>query len=109
MDETTSRSRSPNLHTQLKDKGLTVIGVDEDDDPMTAARYVADNHYSWLQLFDNKLATFKDWGAGGIPRFVLIAKDGKVVYEGYGDDEEEQARLKAALQTLDSNFTLAKD
>ena len=84
------------LNDNFKTKGLEVVSVSKDDDPIDAARFVAKHKYSWTQVADPKSDSDNEWGYSPIPRFVLIGKSGKVLFEGVDDDVLE-AKIRAAI------------
>ncbi len=94
------------LHSEFKDK-LEVVSISKDDDPQDAARFVAKHDYSWVQLADPQWESDKRWGSSGIPRMLLIDKDGKVLYESNGFDDVEEANIRSALHTMDPTFPVA--
>jgi cytochrome c biogenesis protein CcmG/thiol:disulfide interchange protein DsbE len=89
-----------NLYDEFKGKGLALVSVSEDDDAADAARFIAKYKYSWLQIADPNKETEADWGDSGIPRLVLIGKDGKVLIESEGFDDKEEAKIRTALQNM---------
>jgi cytochrome c biogenesis protein CcmG/thiol:disulfide interchange protein DsbE len=92
------------LYDEFKGKGLALVSVSKDDDPADAARFVAKYKYSWLNVADPKWESDGDWGESGIPRLVLIGKDGKVLFESEGFDEAQEAKIRATLHHMDPTF-----
>jgi hypothetical protein len=78
--------------------------VSKDDDPAEAARFIARYKYSWLNVADPKWESDGDWGESGIPRLVLIGKDGNVLFESDGFDETQETKIRAALHNMDPTF-----
>lgn len=99
-----SMPRIAKLNEEFQPKGLVVIGVNTYDDPEIAARYIRKNNYSWMQLADPNGDAGRYWGESGIPRAVLIGKDGKVLFDSDGWDEHEEAKLRVALHKMDASF-----
>jgi thiol-disulfide isomerase/thioredoxin len=89
------------LYEELKDKGLVFVSVSRDEDPAYAARFTAKHKYSWTNLADPTWQSDRKWGGAVIPRFVLIAKDGKVVFESEGYDDAQEARIRSAVYKMD--------
>jgi peroxiredoxin len=74
------------LYDRFKDKGLTVVCVDTNEPTETARKYFEEQKYSFINLMDSGGDASRKYGAGGIPRLVLIDKDGIVRYfhRGWG-------------------------
>lgn len=93
------------IYEQFHAKGLEVVGVNIGDDPQIATRFVRKNNLSWTHLEDPDVVTEQHWGESGIPRLVLIGKDGKVLFDSDGWDENEEKRLRSALCAIDPSFS----
>jgi len=91
------------LYTEYKDK-LAIVSVSKDDDPEDAVRFVTRHNYSWVHLSDPRWESDRKWGSSGIPRMLLIGKDGKVLFESDGFDEVEEVKIRAALHNMDPSF-----
>ena len=92
------------LYDEFKEKGLALVSVSKDDDSADAARFIAKRKYSWLNVADPKSESDGDWGESGIPRLVLIGKDGKVLFESEGFDDAQEVKIRAALHNMDPTF-----
>jgi thiol-disulfide isomerase/thioredoxin len=86
------------LSEKYKDQAVSVFGVDtfEGGAPAKAAekarKYMDSKKYTYGLLFaGDKLA--KTYGISGIPTFVLIDKDGKIIHIGVGFDEDGEDKL----------------
>ncbi|MDR3691916.1 MAG: redoxin family protein [Fimbriimonas sp.] len=93
------------LHAKFGSRGLVVIGAEtlENGAPAGAKAYAAEHHYTYTFTTDNDPLTTK-LGIGAIPAFVLIGKNGKVVYTetGVPDDlgklyKEFESKIKPQL------------
>ncbi|HMN41569.1 MAG TPA: redoxin family protein [Phycisphaerales bacterium] len=87
------------LHEKFKDKGVAVYGVDtfEHGSGEKARKYMADKKYTYGLLYSgDELA--KAYGISGIPTFVLIGKDGKILHLGVGFDEGMDENLSAIIE-----------
>ncbi len=85
-----------NLHDQFKDKGLVVIGVNYSEPAETAKKYFSEGKYTIGNLLDPTSETYEKYGGGGIPKVVLIDKDGIVRYfqQGYNSRQDFLAEVK---------------
>ncbi len=63
-----------------------VISVNEDDDQGVWQQFVAQNGMNWTQRFDAGHQMMRQYGAGALPTYILIGKDGNVVRQYVGED-----------------------
>jgi thiol-disulfide isomerase/thioredoxin len=63
-----------------------VISVNEDDDQGAWQQFIAQNGMSWTQHFDAGHQMMRQYGAGALPTYILIGKDGNVVQQYVGED-----------------------
>ncbi len=63
-----------------------VISVNEDDDQGAWQQFVAENGMNWTQRFDAGHQMMRQYGAGALPTYILIGKDGNVVQQYVGED-----------------------
>lgn len=62
---------------------LQIIGVDEDNQPSDAIRYLKEKGYDWPNFHLNAAAQ-KQLSAGGIPLLILVDANGTVVFHSLG-------------------------
>jgi thiol-disulfide isomerase/thioredoxin len=93
------------IYEEFHSKGLEVVGVNIGDDPEVVTRFVRKNNLSSTHLEDPDIVTEQHWGQAGIPRLVLIGKDGKVLFDSDGWDENEEKKLRSALHAIDPSFS----
>jgi peroxiredoxin len=91
------------LYEEFKDQGLVVVCIDFSEPAETARKYFADEKLPFTNLLDPNKETFKKYGAGGIPKVVLIDGDGMVRYFQQGrrsnqDFHAEVTKLGLAAQ-----------
>jgi peroxiredoxin len=88
------------LYDQFKDKGLMVVGIDTDEPAETARKYFEDQHYSFVNLLGSGHDMVKKYGAEGIPRVMLIDKDGVVryVHRGWGPGMDLSPEIKKLVE-----------
>ncbi len=87
------------LHEKYKDQKVSVFGVDTweragsvEKSTAKAAKYMAEKKYTY-GLLANGDDLAKQYGMSGIPTFVLIGPDGKIIYLGVGFDEKQDETL----------------
>ena len=89
------------IYADVKDKGLTVVTVDQDDTPESATGYLARHHDAWANFHDAQGAIRKTFKGEGIPLVVLIDAQGKIAYYDFAGDE---AALRKAIAALGPEF-----
>lgn len=110
---TTCKAASPvmqKLHEQYGDKGLAVIAVNtfESSDPNAdkntkiLASAEASKNYAEEHKYTYLFATFGDptaerWSIGGVPMFVLIGKDGKILMAESNAKPETLKKIEEAV------------
>lgn len=78
------RAENPNLialYNRWKDKGLEIVSVSIDKvaDKQKWLDAIQEDKLTWLQAWDEKGTSNKDYGITAIPRTFLIDEDGKIV------------------------------
>jgi thiol-disulfide isomerase/thioredoxin len=89
------------LYKEAAPKGLVIILIDEDDDPTKAAEFQVQQGTTWLNFHDDgKIA--HSFPGRGIPLFVLINAEGKIVFSKAGFNEFD---LRSAIASLSSDLS----
>jgi len=93
------------LYSEMADKGLVLLSIDEGEDVETVTKFLAKRKHSWpnYHLTEEIADAFP---AHGIPYFVLVDASGKVVYSKEGVDD---AGLRAAVARLGPEFVGASE
>ena len=85
------------IHKTYAPKGLKVIGIDVNDDPVKHKTVTEDLGITYNQLIDNIDNSACDiYGINGIPHIILIAADGTILARDLRGDAIEEA-VKEAL------------
>jgi thiol-disulfide isomerase/thioredoxin len=86
------------FQSAFSDKGLVALAVNAGEEAEVVQGYLAHNPNKLSNLVDprNKIANLYD--VDSFPSFVLISRDGKVVYSSSGFSAESEAQLRAALK-----------
>jgi cytochrome c biogenesis protein CcmG, thiol:disulfide interchange protein DsbE len=87
------------LHKDFKDKGLVVLGVNNEDAEI-AREYVKKKGYTFTTLVDEEREVTRKYGVSGIPQVYIIDREGKIKWgqRGYGSGME--ARLRNAVESV---------
>jgi hypothetical protein len=73
--------------------------VDEDEEAQMAKDFLAKKNYTWANFHDDGEIMY-EVGSSGIPRTLLIDKQGKVIYDGDG----EESGLRAGIAKLGPEY-----
>jgi outer membrane lipoprotein-sorting protein/peroxiredoxin len=86
------------LFSELKDKGLDLIAVNNGDSKDTINKYVAENKFTFkIGMPPQGYGIFNDYGVQAYPTNYVVDSKGKVVFRCVGFDEEG---IKKALADL---------
>jgi thiol-disulfide isomerase/thioredoxin len=91
------------LHTTYSSKGLVVIGfnTDDADSKGITAKYAKEHKYTY-KFAPNAMNLAQSWNVSGIPRFILVGRDGKVAWDNVGynpaDEKVFMSKIEAALK-----------
>jgi thiol-disulfide isomerase/thioredoxin len=86
------------LYQELKDQGLVVYAIDQQEDKKDVQDYVTEAKLKLPFLLDTENKAGDQYGADSLPTTVVIGKDGivKKVFIGYGPTEPDE--LKKAVE-----------
>jgi thiol-disulfide isomerase/thioredoxin len=91
------------LHNKYASKGLVVIGANLEgldtaaEDKKAAAKYQKEHKYSFMFTYDNNKLS-EDLGISGIPRVLIVGRNGKVAHDMTGYSESAEKTLSAAIE-----------
>lgn len=85
------------LYNDMKEKGLQVFAIDEQEDKKDVQAFVTESKLTVPVLLDSDGKAGGQYGVTGIPQTVVIGKDGKVkkVIIGFGGEATSQELKKA--------------
>lgn len=90
------------LYARYKDQGFVVLGINQDDSPEDAGRFLARIPVSFPLVADPGHRLAGDFEVKGMPSAVLIDRQGVVrhVHRGFrsGDEQEIAARIEKLLE-----------
>ena len=90
------------LQKEFKDSGLVVVLIDPYESADVAKKYFDEHKYPFVNLVDAKQTVFDKYGDNGVPKTVLIDKDGIVRFYQHGGRSNQDFRgpvLKLGLQS----------
>jgi thiol-disulfide isomerase/thioredoxin len=89
------------LYRELKEQGLVLVSVNDDETPETAARFRNERGYDWPDLFDGKSHSIREaFKVRAIPTLVVIDKNWRIVEYQVGAGQETEKALRVALSGL---------
>jgi thiol-disulfide isomerase/thioredoxin len=89
------------LHRETKDQGVVLLGVNNDETPEKALKWVKEQGYDWPSLYDGKQKDARGkYKVDGIPTLVLIDKQGIIAEYQVGSGEIVDAAVRSALKKL---------
>jgi TonB family protein len=87
------------LHTDLKDRGLIVLGVNNEDAEVARA-FVKRKGYTFTTLVDEGREVTMKYGVSGIPQVFIIDRDGKVKWHTLGYGPGKEFELRSAVEKV---------
>lgn len=76
------------LEAAYRGDDFELISFSEDEDENDWHSFTAENGMNWTQHLDVNHQMMRQYGATGLPTYVLIGRDGKVLQQYVGDDPE---------------------
>lgn len=79
------RSKIPVIskeYSQYQSQGIEFLLIDTGESKIKIASFIAKEHLTFDVLLDSRMKASEDYGVMGVPTFILISKEGFVVYEG---------------------------
>jgi thiol-disulfide isomerase/thioredoxin len=86
------------LYPKLAAEGVTVLTVDEDNEPETAANFLREHHSDWTNVHDEDGDMGSAFPGNGIPEFVVIDRHGMIVGSKSGFDESWLKKMVAQAE-----------
>jgi len=90
------------LHQRYNSLGFTLLGVNVEDNPEGATKYLQDTPVTFPILFDPKNEVSKRYDVIAMPSTVLVGRDGtmRFIHHGYkpGYEGEYQTQIRALLR-----------
>jgi thiol-disulfide isomerase/thioredoxin len=81
------------LDEKYRARGLTVLAINEDDDPEAMRRFLKDRPVSFSVFFDKDHELVQKTGVDAMPTSILVGRDGRVLHiqVGFQGDKTVQA------------------
>lgn len=88
------------IYEEGKNKGLVFLTIDQDEEAGTASAFLSKNGYTWPNFHDDGDANVI-LRSSGIPRTILVDREGKVVFDEMSSNESE---LRSAIAKLGPQY-----
>ncbi len=76
---------------------VVIISIDEGDSREHWERFVEKNGMSWSQIYDGDRSLFRAFGVDGYPRYFILSKDGIILEEFKGWNQNGEATISDAI------------
>ena len=86
------------LHREYADRGVQVLGLNEDEDASGVAEFVARMGVTYPILLVGDSGVDAHYGVSALPSFLLIDKKGRVAQGWMGFDPSYEARWRRSLE-----------
>jgi peroxiredoxin/outer membrane lipoprotein-sorting protein len=97
--------RMAKLYRQIKDQGVVLLGVNDDEIPDEALKFTREHGYDWPSLYDGKQKEArKNYKVHAIPALVLIDSQGIVADYQLGAGDPADSSIRSALKKLGINL-----
>jgi thiol-disulfide isomerase/thioredoxin len=86
------------LKSKYSSKQFMIIGINTDAQIQEMRKTIINKNINWNQIFDSNHDIFNKFAIGPIPTFILVDREGKIVFRGVGSDD--QFKLSKMLDSL---------
>jgi cytochrome c biogenesis protein CcmG, thiol:disulfide interchange protein DsbE len=97
IDEMPSLSQ---LHQQMNDQGVVVLGISVDEDPIAYQNFVTNHGVSFLTARDPAAKISADYGTFRYPETYIITADGKVAQKVVGQANWTDPQMIGYIKSL---------
>jgi len=85
------------LASKIDPQKVAIVSVDEYDPKATWERYIQEHGMNWVQVYDGDLSVRNAFGIDGFPRYYILGKDGVILQEFKGWNQNGEATIKKAI------------
>ena len=89
-----------NFAEQMRDQGVTVIGISVDQDRMAVQKFVERFHISYLIALDSDQGVANRYGTSKFPETYILDRDGRVAEKLIGAIDWQDPRIVSFVQEL---------
>jgi thiol-disulfide isomerase/thioredoxin len=76
---------------------VAIVSIDEGDSKENWERFVEKNGMNWFQVYDGDRSLFRAFGVDGYPRYFILSKDGIILEEFKGWNQNGEATISDAI------------
>lgn len=89
------------LNREIRDQGVVLVGINDDETPEEAKAYLTKGGYDWMQLYDGKQKEARSkFKVTAIPTLILIGRDGVITEIQIGSGDAVESSIRSALKKL---------
>ena len=88
------------IHREYKDRGLTVVGIDMQENRDKVARWVKDKNLSVTVALDRSGSVTRAYEVTATPTVYVLGRDGKMIAKAVGTRDWTGPRGRAFLEAL---------
>jgi len=85
------------LASKIDPAKVAIVSVDEGDSKEKWQSFIRDNGMTWTQIYDGDLALHHAFRVDGYPRYYLLSKDGIILNEFKGWNQDGEATIRDAI------------
>lgn len=77
---------------------VAIVSIDEGDSPKQWEQFIDDNGMTWAQVYDQDRSLYRAFGVDGFPRYFVLSKDGIILNEFKGWQQNETDEIAVTLE-----------
>ncbi|HEY6273823.1 MAG TPA: redoxin domain-containing protein [Terriglobales bacterium] len=85
------------LASKIDPAKVAIVSIDEGDSKEKWQSFIRDNGMNWTQVYDGDLALHHAFRVDGYPRYYLLSKDGMILAEFKGWNQDGEATISKAI------------
>jgi len=85
------------LAASVDPEKAAIISIDEDDPKQQWEQFVQRNRMNWSQVYDGDRSMRRAFAVDGFPRYFVLSKDGIILAQFKGWNQDSDAVIKAAV------------
>jgi len=88
------------MYRDNRSEGLEVIGINVDEDPAAARRYLKNNPLPFKVVMDSKKSIMNRFQTRGVPTTFWVTRNGQIRQRSVGYDDKQKPKVMKWLDSL---------